>query len=82
MTEAIKPRWARPGNCFYMTLDNRIDRRYLRTCTIYRLLKSGRIGAKEGNEIANRPIRGTAKPKDYLKVTIEIWKRYIPGMKP
>jgi hypothetical protein len=82
MTEAIQPRWARPGNCFYMTLDNRMDRRYVRTCVVFRLLQRGYIGQAEANEIANRPIRGTTKPKDYLKGTIEIWKRHISGMKP
>ena len=59
-------------SAFYWT--GKLDRQYLRTCTVYRLLKSGRIGQSQANEIANRPLRAGSKPRDYLRGTIEIWR--------
>jgi hypothetical protein len=59
-------------NAFRMTPDGSLDRVYLRTCAIYRLLKGGWIGQRRAIEIAPR-----------LTATIEIWKNGpLKGMKP
>ena len=50
------------SNAFRMTPDGSLDRPYLRTCAIYRLLKNGRIDKRRAIEIAPR-----------LTATIEIW---------
>ncbi len=69
------------ASAFYW--NGRLDRQYLRTCTIYRMLKSGRIGQAQANEIADRKIRGFPKHDGYLKGTIELWKNGpLKGMKP
>ena len=60
------------ASAFYWS--GKLDRRYLRTCAVYRLLKLGKIGQAEAGQIANRKIRGEPRQPDYLKGTIEIWK--------
>lgn len=60
------------SSAFYWS--GKLDRQYLRTCTVYRMLKHQSIGQAEANEIANRRIRGVPKHENYLKGTIEIWK--------
>jgi len=71
------------GNAFRCTPDGSLDRLYLRTCTVYRLLKAGKIGQAQALEISNRPLRRGWKPKDHLKRTIELWKSGpLKGMKP
>lgn len=59
-------------SAFYLT--GKLDRQYLRTCTIYKLLKSGKIGQAEANALAARKIRGNFAKGEYLRGTIEIWK--------
>lgn len=61
-------------NAFRCTQDKSLDRLYLRTCAIYRLLKSKRIGMAQALELQNLPIKGVYKKPDYLKGTIEIWR--------
>jgi hypothetical protein len=61
-------------NAFHMTPDKRLDRLYLRTCAIYRLLKNGRITRQQALEIQERPIRHTHKRPGYLTNTIQLWK--------
>jgi hypothetical protein len=64
-------------------MTGKLDRQYLRTCTIYRLLKAGKIGQAEANELAARKIRGMFKQGDYLRGTIEIWKAgSLKAMRP
>ena len=60
------------ASAFYWS--GKLDRRYLRTCAVYKMLKSGRIGQSDANEIANRKIRGEPRQADYLRGTIEMWK--------
>jgi hypothetical protein len=64
-------------NVFRCNEDRSLDRVYLRTCAIYRLLKSKRIGQAQALELQGRRFRcWTYRPvsKDYLTPTIEIWK--------
>ena len=60
------------ASAFYWS--GKLDRQYLRTCAVYRMLKHNRIGQAEANEIANRRIRGVGWHENYLRGTIEIWK--------
>lgn len=60
-------------NVFRMTRDRSLDRYYLRTCAIYRLLKNGHIGKAGAMTLARRPIRGVHAPGNRLDGTIEIW---------
>lgn len=70
-------------NLFRCTPDRSLDRIYLRTCAIYRLLKHGHIGQAQALEMSNRPLRRAYKRPDYLRGTIEIWKAGpIRNMRP
>jgi hypothetical protein len=65
------------SNLFRQTRDGSLDRYYLRTCAIYRLLKSRRIDKAGALALARRPIK-RLKPWQYappkrLDATIEIW---------
>jgi hypothetical protein len=66
-------------NVFRCTPDRSLDRIYLRTCAVYRLLKHGRIDKAKAIELADRPLRPGSKrypqfkSKGYLNGTIEIW---------
>lgn len=67
------------ANCFRNPKDGTLDRQYLRTCAIYRLLKHKHIGQAEALQMQNRKWRKGAvhyfRPQpDYLTKTIEIWK--------
>lgn len=62
-------------NLFRCTLDRSLDRVYLRTCAIYRLLKNKRIGFAQAVEMQDRRSQGrTVVRKGYLTGTIEIWR--------
>ncbi len=50
-------------NIFRVPTTGKLDRVYLRTCAIYRLLKSGRIDETRAKALA-----------PHLTATIEIWK--------
>ena len=66
-------------NVFRMR-DGTLDRVYLRTCAIYRLLKHGLIGKAVAKELAARPFRNlSVRPgrERYLDSTIEIWARDV-----
>lgn len=71
-------------NVFRMTPDKSLDRLYLRTCAIYRLLKGGKIGQARAIELQRLPIRGVAKQSpNRLTGLIEIWKQGpLKGMRP
>lgn len=60
-------------NVFRCTPDRALDRYYLRTCAIYRLLKAGRIDKAGAKALARRKIRGVYAKPDRLDGTIEIW---------
>ena len=67
-------------NLFRCTPDRSLDRLYLRTCAIYRLLKSYRINKEQALALQSRrfaaPEGHTGRlspPKEYLTATIEIW---------
>lgn len=60
-------------NCFRMTPDRSLDRYYLRTCAIYRLLKHGHIDKAGARQLARRPIPHTYAKPNRLDGTIEIW---------
>ena len=70
-------------NAFRMTPDRSLDRVFLRTCAIYRLLKVGWIGQGEALEMQNRKWRKGGAPRGYLSDTIRIWKDGpLRGMRP
>lgn len=66
-------------NLFRCTPDRSLDRIYLRTCAVYRLLKHGHIDKTKAIELADRPLRRGSpafpqyKQRGYLNGTIEIW---------
>lgn len=60
-------------NAFRMTPDGSLDRRYMRACAIWRLLKNGHIDKAKARELAAQPIRGEYKISGWLNNTIEIW---------
>jgi hypothetical protein len=70
-------------NAFRCTPDHSLDRLYLRTCAIYRLLKSNRIGYTQAIELQNLPIKGCYKQQNHLRSTIQIWRSGpLKGMLP
>lgn len=70
-------------NLFRCTPNRELDRLYLRTCAVYRLLKNGHIGQAQALDLSNRPLRRGSKPPNYLRGTIELWKAgALKGMKP
>ena len=65
---------------FRCTSNRTLDRLYLRTCAIYRLLKAGRIDRDEALALQNHryaaPDEESGRrhpPRDYLTATISIW---------
>lgn len=60
-------------NVFRCTPDRSLDREFLRTCAIYRLLKRGYINRDEAKQIARRRVRGCHTKPERLDGTIEIW---------
>jgi hypothetical protein len=60
-------------NVFRCTPDRSLDRYYLRTCAIYRLLKNGHVDKAGAMQLARRPIRGMRVSQTRLDGTIEIW---------
>ena len=61
-------------NAFRMTPDRSLDRDYLRTCAIYRLIKTGRINKTRAKEIARLPVNGMRLKPDRIDATIDLWK--------
>lgn len=54
-------------NAFRCTPDRSLDRVYLRTCTVYRLLKRKQIGA-------NRAVELLTCPAHLRRKLVEIWR--------
>lgn len=68
------------NNLFRCTPDRSLDRLYLRTCAIYRLLKLRRIDKAQALELQNKRYASreastgrSAPPNGYLTKTIDIW---------
>lgn len=62
-------------NLFRCTPDRSLDRVYLRTCAIYRLLKHHRIGYQRARELALLPIKRHPHGNPALLGTIDIWRK-------
>jgi len=60
-------------NVFRCTPDRSLDRVYLRTCAIYRLLKGGYIDRDKAIELSWRPYRNGRKVTVNLGATIDLW---------
>lgn len=62
-------------NCYRMTRDGSLDREYLRTSAIYRLLKRRKIDRARAIELqSHRYANGKGSPRDgYLTKTIDMW---------
>ena len=58
-----------------MTPRGKLDRVYLRTCALWRLLKAGHITPEQAKELADRPIRGYWRKPGWLVNTIDIWTK-------
>jgi hypothetical protein len=61
------------SNAFRMTRSGKLDRYYLRTCAIYRLLKHGHVDKAGALALARRPVPGCYAQPKRLDATIEIW---------
>lgn len=63
------------------TKDGSLDRKYLRVCAVYRLLKKQLIGQTRALELLAQ--RHTAAEMKGLRGTVELWKAHsIRGMQP
>lgn len=63
-------------------IGGKLQRDYLRVCSIHRLLKAKRIGQAEALRLSKLPLRGNAKPRD-ITGTIGLWKaNHIRDMLP
>jgi len=61
------------ADLFHQTHDGRLDRKYLRVCSVYKILmRQHRIGKERAIELLEQ--RGV-KP---AKATVELWLRYPP----
>lgn len=66
-------------NLFRTTPDRSLDRKYLRTCSVYKLLKHGKIGQARALEL----LEERHGKRSNIAGTLEIWKHGpLKGMKP
>lgn len=66
-------------NLFRQTKDGSLDRRYLRVCAVYRLLKKQTIGRARALELLAD--RHTAAEMKTLRGTVQLWKAHpLPNM--
>lgn len=56
------------------TLDGSLDKKYLRVCSVYKLLKKHKIGKSLALELLSK--RHTASEMRSLQGTVEIWRAY------
>lgn len=70
----------RPCLSFWHPMTGDLDKKYLRVCSVYRLLKRRRIGQARAMELLAQ--RHTAKEMAVLKGTVELWKPHIKDMLP
>lgn len=68
-------------NLFRCTPDRSLDRKYLRVCAVYKLLKRKRIGQAEA--LKRLAERHNAAEMQILQRTVEIWRSHpIKDMLP
>ncbi len=68
-------------NCFRCTPDGSLDRKYLRVCAVYRLLRKRVIGEARALELL--AARHTASEMKTLRGTVSLWKAHsLKGMAP
>ena len=61
-------------NLFRQTPDRSLDRKYLRVCSVYRLLKRYKIGQARALELLAE--RHSTNEMKILRGTVELWKQY------
>lgn len=66
-------------NLYRQTKDGSLDKKFLRVCSVYRLLKKQIIGRGRALELLAQ--RHSAKEMKILRGTVELWKSPIPAMK-
>ena len=68
-------------NLFRLSPDQPLDRKYLRVCAVYRLLRKQIIGQARALELLAQ--RHTASEMQILRGTVSLWRQYpIKGMLP
>jgi hypothetical protein len=67
-------------NAFRIHPDDPLDRKYLRVCAVYRLLKRHVIGRARALELLAQ--RHTAGEMKSLQGTVSLWRGPIPDMLP
>lgn len=71
----------RPCLSFWQPMTGELDKKYLRVCSVYRLLKRKRIGQARAIDLL--ALRHTAKEMAVLRGTVDLWKQYpIKDMLP
>lgn len=58
-------------NLFRQTPDRSLDRKYLRVCAVYRLMRKGLVG--KGRAIELLAEKHTAREMRTLRATVELW---------
>lgn len=68
-------------NAFRCTKDRSLDRKYLRVCAVYRLLRKQIIGQARALELLAQ--KHTAAEMKILRGAVELWRAHpLPGMLP
>lgn len=71
----------RPSLSFWHPMTGELDRKYLRVCSVYRLLKRGYIGRTRATELLAQ--KHTPNEMKVLQGTMDLWRQWpIPNMKP
>lgn len=70
----------RPCLSFWDTFTGALDRKYLRVCAVYRLLRHHKIGAARALELLAQ--RHSPKEMKVLRATVSLWREHIPDMLP
>jgi hypothetical protein len=64
----------RPSLSFWHPLTGALDKKYLRVCSVYRLLRKKRIGQARAMELLAQ--RHTASEMKTLRGTVELWRAH------
>lgn len=64
----------RPSLSFWHPMTGALDKKYLRVCSVYRLLRKQIIGQARAMELLAQ--RHTMKEIQTLRGTVELWKAY------
>jgi hypothetical protein len=71
----------RPSLAYWHPLTGELDRKYLRVCAVYRLLRRHRIGRARAVELLAQ--RHTPTEMKALRGTMDMWRQWpIPDMLP